>query len=148
MSGFCRRSRFFFYKIPAGLQRQFSIVEDALDKCGLAVNARKCVSIRIDVHGRRKIWACNPHDFVKSRSGDLVKALSILDGYRYLGNMVSAGTASDTTLCKLRDGTQQLTKGSAQARAKNDYLEMQHGPEFSAHGGARQNVPTHARLHG
>ena len=99
-----------FSKSPTGLQRQFSIVEDALDKCGLAINARKCASIRIDVHGKRKIWACNPHDFVKSRSGDIVKASSIVDGYRYLGNLVSAGTASDTTLCKLRDGTQQLTR--------------------------------------
>ena len=55
-----------FSQTPSGLQRQFSIVEDALDKCGLAINARKCASIRIDMHGRRKIWACNPPDFVKS----------------------------------------------------------------------------------
>ena len=33
-----------------------------------------------------------------------------MDGYRYLGNLVSAGTASNNTLCKLRDGIQQLTR--------------------------------------
>lgn len=99
-----------FSKTPTGLQRQFTIVESALDKCGLAINARKCSSIRLDVHGKRKIWACNPHDFVRSRNGDLIKALSIVDGYRYLGNLVCAGTASDTTVCKLRDGIGQLTR--------------------------------------
>ena len=77
-----------FSKTHTGLQRQFSIVESVLDMCGLAINARKCSGIRLDVHGKRKIWACNPHDFVRSRNGDLIKALSIVDGYRYLGNLV------------------------------------------------------------
>ena len=56
------------------------------------------------------MWACNPTAFLADRSGSLIKGLSIPEGYRYLGNTVSAGVPSNTTLESLKDGLLQLTQ--------------------------------------
>ncbi|RLJ22878.1 hypothetical protein DJ031_00040 [bacterium endosymbiont of Escarpia laminata] len=97
-------------KTPRGLQSQYSKVEKALGLSGLALNAQKSATIRIDVLGKSKQWSCNPTDFLVSRGGDLIKALSISEGYRYLGNLVGAGRLASTTLESVKKGVEELSR--------------------------------------
>ena len=62
-------------KTPRGLQQQFTAIERALDLCGLTLNARKCSTLRIDVLGKEKTWACNPNDFMSTRAGSMIGPL-------------------------------------------------------------------------
>ena len=95
---------------PQGLQKQFSGVERALCRSGLALNVGKSATLRLDVHGKRKRWACNPVGFLKCRNGGTMRAMSITDGYMYLGNTVSAGVASEKSVLILKAGIKELTQ--------------------------------------
>ena len=95
---------------PKGLQRQFNSIERALGLSGLKLNVNKSATIRLDVHGKRQIWCCNPSAFLRGQDGQLVKAMSITDGYKYLGNSVSAGDTLGSTVQDLQRGVRELTK--------------------------------------
>ena len=97
-------------KSPRGLQHIFTTIERALTLCGLSANAKKCSTLCVNVLGGAKTWACNPTAFLADRSSSLIKGLSISEGYRYLGNMVSVGVPLNTTLETLKDGLLQLTR--------------------------------------
>ena len=94
---------------PRGLQSQFKNIELALGKSGLKLNVNKSATIRLDVDGKRKTWVCNPSDFLRGQDGQLVKAMSITDGYKYLGNSVSAGVTLGSTVQDLQRGVRELT---------------------------------------
>ena len=109
-------------KSPRGLQHTFTTIERALTLCGLSTNAKKCNTLRIDVLGGAKTWACNPTAFLADRSGGLIKALGITEGYRYLGNTVSVGVSSNTVLETLEDGLRQLTRAPLKPQQRMSIL--------------------------
>ena len=109
-------------KTPRGLQHQFTVIERALGLCGLTLNARKCATLRIDVLGKEKTWACNPSDFMSSRDGSMIRAMDVADGYKYLGNLVCAGKAPDTTLNTLREGVDQLSRAPLKPQQRMFFL--------------------------
>ncbi|KAI0215995.1 hypothetical protein LSAT2_031941, partial [Lamellibrachia satsuma] len=45
-------------------QHQFTAIELPC----VVFNTRKCSTVRIDVHGGKKMWACNPTDVLSDRS--------------------------------------------------------------------------------
>ena len=94
---------------PKGLQTQFNSIELALGKCGLKLNVEKSATIRLDVHGKRQKWVCNPSAFLRGKGG-LVRAMSIKEGYKYLGNSVSAGDTLGSTVRDLQRGVEELTR--------------------------------------
>ncbi len=110
-------------KTPRGLQHQFTVIERALGLCGLTLNARKCATLRINVLGTEKTWACNPSDFMSSRDGNMIRAMDVTDGYKYLGNLVCAGKAPDTTLKTLREGIDQLTRAPLKPQQRMFFLK-------------------------
>ena len=73
-----------------GLRRSFDTLQSEFAMSGLAVNALKCATLRIDVDGKNKRWVVNPSP-VLAAGGVEVRALSIAETYRYLGAEVGAG---------------------------------------------------------
>ena len=107
---------------PKGLQRQFNNIERALGLSGLKLNVNKSATIRLDVHGKRQIWCCNPSAFLRGQDGQLVKAMSITDGYKYLGNSVSAGDTLGSTVQDLqRDRHDRVNKYLTATLGKTGY---------------------------
>ena len=94
---------------PKGLQTQFNSIELDLGKCGLELNVEKSATIRLDVHGKRQKWVYNPSAFLRGKGG-LVRAMSITEGYKYLGNSVSAGDTMGSTVRDLQRGVEELTR--------------------------------------
>ena len=95
---------------PQGLQTQFNSIELALARCGLTLNVAKSATIRPDVCSARQKWICNPTGFLRGKDGTIMRAMSITEGYKYLGNTVSAGDTTGATVRDLKRGIQELTR--------------------------------------
>ena len=88
------------------LCRQF---ERALGRCSLRLNADKFRTLRIAVNGKAKKWVCDPTPFL-SLAGVVLPAVSISQGYKYLGVTVSARERDSTPEELLNRGLNQLTR--------------------------------------
>ena len=109
-------------KTPRGLQTQFTIVERALGSCGLTLNAQKCNTIRTIADGKRKMWVVDPADFLSTRAGNMIGALAVGQGYKYLGNLVCVGKVDNACLGTLREGISQLTRAPLKPQQRMFFL--------------------------
>ena len=97
---------------PEGLQSQLDAFVKSLGRGGLEISAGvngKSASLRIDVDGKAKRWVVNPHDFLKAGE-ESVPALSVTQGYKYLGITISASRASCIAKKVLDDGMRELSQ--------------------------------------
>src|SRR6218665_1673497 len=86
-----------------GLQEQTERIKYALGLGGLSLNPAKCATLRIGIDGGAKRWIANPTEFL-ALDGTNVKALNIVDTYRYLG--IQAGPCGES----LRTALDRLTR--------------------------------------
>jgi hypothetical protein len=110
---------------PKSLQTQFNSIELALRKCGLELNVEKSATIRLDVHDKRQKWVFNPLAFLRGRGG-VVRAMSITEGYKYLGNSVSAGDTIGSTVRDLQRGVEELTRAPLKPQQRLYILRLYH----------------------
>ena len=92
-----------------GLREQTERIKYALGLAGLRLNPAKCATLRIDIDGGAKRWIANPTEFL-TVDGSNVKALNIVDTYRYLG--IQAGPKGLRRTCgeSLRTALDRLTR--------------------------------------
>ena len=103
---------------PKGLQTQFERIELALGECGLDLNAAKSATIRIDVSGKSKQWVCNPTGFLRTKDGQVMKALRVTEDYKYLGNAISASRTKGSTVQELQRGIAELSRAPLKAEQR------------------------------
>src|SRR6218665_1753435 len=92
-----------------GLREQTERIRYALGLGGLRLNPAKCATLRIDIDGGAKRWIANPTEFL-TVDETMVKALNIIDTYRYLG--IQAGPKGLRRTCgdSLRTSLDRLTR--------------------------------------
>ena len=84
------------------------------EDCGLSGNASKCVTLNINCDRKRKRWACDPEDII-SIDGINVKAVSVIDKYKYLGIGIGVTKAPGKVML---DTLQELLHRVTRARLK------------------------------
>ena len=82
----------------------------ALEKCGLKLNVMKSATTRLNVHGKRPKWVCNPSGFLRGKDRVVMKAMSITDSYKYLDNTVSPADTIGSTVRDLQREVEELVR--------------------------------------
>ena len=94
-------------------------IELALGECGLDLNAAKSATIRIDVSGKSKQWICNPTGFLRTKDGQVMRALKVTEVYKYLGNAISsASRTKGSTVQELQRGIAELSRAPLKAEQR------------------------------
>ena len=92
-----------------GIQHLSHQLERALGLCGLTLNPDKSRSLTIAVDGKAGRWVCDPTPYVSLTEG-VLPAVSISEGYKYLGITVSAREGGSSAEELLSRGLNHLTK--------------------------------------
>src|SRR6218665_3283180 len=104
-----------------GLQEQTERIKYALGLGGLSLNPAKCATLRIDIDSGAKRGIVNPTEFL-TLDGTQVKALNIIDTYKYLGIQAGPKRLRRTCSESLRTALDRLTRAPLNPQQRNYML--------------------------
>ena len=92
----------------AGAALLLSRVETSMS-AGLNLNSSKSASLSIKVSQKRRKWFCDPKSYLKTASGECIKALEIDETYKYLGVEIGLELRGENVYERLEQALVNLT---------------------------------------
>ena len=86
-----------------------SRVETSMMEAGLNLNSSKSASMSIKVSQKRRKWFCDPKSYLKTASGECIKALEIDETYKYLGVEIGLELRGENVYERLEQALVNLT---------------------------------------
>ena len=96
----------------AGAALLLSRVETSMMSAGLNLNSSKSASMSNKVSKKRRKWLCYPKSYLKTASGECIKALEIDETYKYLGVEIGLELRGENVYERLEQALVNLTNAS------------------------------------